>query len=483
MKRILLLVSIIFALTAGKNIHAQSAQCIDSSLIAPPVCPFIYAPVCGCNGVTYSNDCIAQKTDGVAIWTQGPCNSVGCQANFGYSILNNTVTFTDSSGSGISTWFWTFGDGGNSTLASPIYTYANPGTYNVCLVIVTTSGCTSTYCDSVTITGTTPCIDPALIDSFAICPAIYAPVCGCDGITYPNSCVAEKYAGVTSWTTGPCLVGGCQANFTFISTGNPNQYSFNDASTGGTITNWIWDFGDGNTSTMQNPIHTYSQPGTYNVCLGIVDNTGCIDTTCQTLTVVGVPCVDPNQIDSTVICTAIYAPVCGCNNVTYSNSCVAEFYGGVTSWTTGPCSTGGGCQADFGYIIGFNPLAVTFTDSSIVTNDSIVSWNWDFGDGTVSNQQNPGHIYAQSGTYTVCLTIVTASGCTDTLCIPITVSGGSNCTAGFTYNVGPTGNVTFTNQSTGAAPLTYVWDLGDGTNSNQQDPQHLYATGGVYSVC
>ena len=58
-----------------QNLHAQEG-CIDPSLIDPMAfCPFIYAPVCGCNNVTYDNSCLAMVTDGVTTWTSGPCSN------------------------------------------------------------------------------------------------------------------------------------------------------------------------------------------------------------------------------------------------------------------------------------------------------------------------------------------------------------------------------------------------------------------------
>ena len=130
----------------------------------------------------------------------------------------------------------------------------------------------------------------------------------------------------------------------------------------GTIVSYAWDFGDGNTSTVVNPTHTYAQNGTYTVTLTVTDNEGATDTNTTTATIAD---TEPN----------------------------ADFTGTPTS---GP-----------------EPLTVTFTDAS-TSYDGIVAWAWDFGDGNTSTEQNPTHVYAEAGLYTVNLTVYEADGDSDT---------------------------------------------------------------------
>jgi PKD repeat protein len=205
-------------------------------------------------------------------------------------------------------------------------------------------------------------------------------------------------------------IGGLSVNFTDLSVTN---------STTGVIS-WFWDFGDGNTSTQQNPTHNYATNGNYTVCL-IASNTCEADTTCSTVTV---SCLAPNAAFSDSI----------------------------------------------------NNLTVSFTDLSTQTP---TSWFWDFGDGNTSTQQNPSHTYAANGTYTVCLTATNTCG-SDSSCSSVIV----NCLAPNAAFSDSTNNLTvsFTDLST-QAPTSWFWDFGDGNTSTQQDPSHTYAANGTYTVC
>jgi PKD repeat protein len=219
-------------------------------------------------------------------------------------------------------------------------------------------------------------------------------------------------------------------------TGNPTYgyppltVNFTDLSTD-VVNTWEWDFGDGNTSDLQNPSNVYTEGGQYAVRLKI---TG------------------PGGSDSIV--KQNYIEV-------LFNAPTAEFIGTPTS--------------------GFAPLEVQFTDLSV---DSVSSWLWFFGDGEVAFVQNPLHTYEMAGTYTVTLQISGPGGSADMEKIDYITVYSTLIQADFVGD--PT---------TGQAPLmvdfsdlsegdvdTWEWDFGDGVSADVQNPSHEYTTTGSFTV-
>ena len=122
--------------------------------------------------------------------------------------------------------------------------------------------------------------------------------------------------------------------------------TFTDMSNETNIVSWVWSFGDGSASQLQNPTHSYNDNGTYTVCLTVEDDDGAIDTVCTEITVLNV-----NPI------------------------------------------------ADFDYIP-TNPTIldiITYNDNSSDSDGIIVNWTWDFDDGNTSHLQNPTHQYNEAG--------------------------------------------------------------------------------------
>ncbi len=212
------------------------------------------------------------------------------------------------------------------------------------------------------------------------------------------------------------------ASFSYIDQGQ-GTVDFTDQSTN-LPTSWLWDFGDGNTSTMQNPSHTYASPGMYTVCLTVSNISGS-DVVCLVLDI---------SIDVIPVASFTYA------------------------------DQGQG--------------AVDFTDQS--TNQP-TSWSWDFGDSNTSTEQNPSHTYASSGMYNVCLTATNSAG-SDTNCQMLDIEVVVAPVAAFIYTDQGQGAIDFSDQSTNQ-PTSWEWDFGDGNTSIMQNPSHTYASTGMYNVC
>ncbi len=212
----------------------------------------------------------------------------------------------------------------------------------------------------------------------------------------------------------------------------PLTVTFIDLSEG-KPTSWAWEFGDGGISSTQNPTHTYKVSGNFNVKLKVCNSNGC-DTDEQV-----------NLIDVASI-----------------GKCNPAFNVDKTS--------------------GFAPLNVKFTDLS--TGDP-TGWQWDFGDGDVSDKQNPSHEYKVAGVFSVELKITAKCG-TDALKQTnlITVEELPKPTAEF--NANPTSgfapiDVQFNNLSAGK-PSSFAWLFGDGGSSSKESPKYRYNIPGIYTV-
>ena len=302
---------------------------------------------------------------------------------------DNFIHFLDASNGDVISWSWDFGDGATSTEQNPSHLYSFHGDYFVGLYIETSDSCMDFY---------------------------------------------------EQWIT----VGPCRAGFQWYADGL--DVSFFDSSSLST-NNWSWDFGDGNTSAQQHPIHTYTASGDYNVCLTILTDKSCEDTYCDSVV------VKNNSISSCSASGLVNDASCygACDgDASAGSSGTAPF---TYSWSTGEttqlisnlcagrydCTVtdADGCMDGFTVTVN-EPAEVVasytyskskvkgkvtyhFSDASSGNPDA---WSWDFGDGSTSTEQNPDHQFSADGSYNVCLT-ASANSCEDIYCEIIEVGGGS----------------------------------------------------------
>lgn len=370
-----------------------------------------------------------------------------------------TISFTNtSSGTGTLSYLWNFGDGGTSTLLNPSHTYNTTGSFSVTLVVTSSTGCSNT----ITITN-------AVVINFVLASFTNAStVCVGNSISFtnttspvPTSVLWNFGDGTTSTVLNPTktyalpgtylvklvtYLGACSDSVThsitvfqkptasFSATNRtactpPLTVNFTNASTPGTVYNW--DFGDGNTSTLQNPSHTYTAYGSFNIKLVVTNNSGCSDSL---------------SLNNYVI---IQAPHVTINNLPKSD-----------------CA----------------PLTWTFS-STINSIDPVVSYFWDLGDGTTSTLPNPTNTY-NAGSYNIRLVITTAGGCTDTAYMPAGIIADTKPIANFSATPRDACakiNISFTNLSSGNV-TRWLWSFGDGATSTDPNPVHHYEDTGYFTI-
>jgi PGF-pre-PGF domain-containing protein len=315
------------------------------------------------------------------------------------------VQFNDTSSNMPTSWSWDFNNDGtiDSMTQNATYTYTRAGTYTVNLTATNSAG--------------------------------------------SNTVSKTKYITVTSGTVAPVAAFGSD-----VTTGAaPLMVKFLDISEN-EPTSWLWDFGDGSTSTVQNATHTYTAAGSYAVNLTVTNAAG----------------MHSSRLTDFVTVTAA------------TPSPVAFFTSNVQTGTA--------------------PLTVQFTDQSTGTP---TTWHWDFGDNSSTNAtvQNPVHSYAANGNYTVNLTVANAAGSsfhvtqnyvivgtavTPTVTATPTPTSGTPVIPVAAFKANKTEGdkplaVKFTDQSTNT-PTSWYWDFGDSSTSAEQNPVHTFSSTSTYTV-
>ncbi|MEP2025430.1 MAG: PKD domain-containing protein [Reichenbachiella sp.] len=367
-----------------------------------------------------------------------------------------TNTSTISSGS-LEDAFWDFGDGSSSDDYDPDFTFPDDGSFQVELTMTSDIGCENSANQSVTV--------------------------------HPNPTADFSFEEV-------CF--GSESEFTDVST-----------IASGSVDAYAWDFGDGASATDADPDYVYSDFGEYEVVLVVTSDQNCSDEISQLVTIYEMPVATFDAEDHCEEETLAFD-----NNSSISDGGIFytwNFGDGYQSTDSNPSHT---YASDGDYIVS---LTVESTDGSCVAEDiqtitvhnkpvagfnvenvclgedvefedtsdnggGLLSYAWDFGDGNSSTVTDPNHNYSAIESYDVTLEISTDEGCTDTFTDNVIVNPvpSTNFSA---ENVCENIEVSFTNLTTiSSSEINYSWDFGDGTNSTDINPRHLYDRKGVFTV-
>ncbi|MEO1384426.1 MAG: PKD domain-containing protein, partial [Bacteroidota bacterium] len=287
----------------------------------------------------------------------------------------------------------------------------------------------------------------------------------------------------------------------------------------GAVTGILWDLGNGDSSTLNNPVITYPTSGTYNIRLTVTDDNGCISTATESIAVFDGPTASFFTND------VLGCPphTVGFTNTSTGPASIASYvwdFGVSGSSSTLPSPTFtyndtgsyhvslmvedvNGCRDTLvrtDYIQVREPQAdfttsstqlcegerVIFMDASM-GDTTLVNWFWDFGDGNTAIGDTVQHTYTADGAYTVRLIIENVVGCRDTIerINFIQVSRGPNAafTLSSSADCAPFA-LALTNTSTATTfPIAgYAWDFGNGDTSNTLNPSVNYPIPGVYTV-
>ena len=415
---------------------------------------------------TYNIQLVAVSSAGCTATTTIPTQiSAGnVQSNFTPSpdtiCVNGTVSFTNTSAPTPTNSSWDFGNGSNSTLVNPLpVTYTTANTFRVKLTNIFGA-----------------CIDSVIKNVEVLNPP------------------------TANFTATPTT--GCDAVFTV---------NFSDQSTG--ASSWLWNFGDGGTSNLKNPVHTYQNYGSYTVSLQATNGGACSNMVTKSQFIqTAAPNIKLDSLNSRGCAPFTYTPSIIGNPIDGIKSYSWIFGDGATSTSANPAphlysnagvyvvkltiTTNGGCTAtaiDTVKVGTIKPVVtasanlpqvcvgnpVNFTGSATNNPDQ---WFWTFGDGGTSTQPNTSYTYKAPGNFTAILRAY-VQGCNDSAEVTVKVNP-PLAKFGYTYTCSSNNTPTFTFVDSSIGADTWLWDFGDGTTFNGQVPlPHTFTSGGpIYTV-
>lgn len=333
--------------------------------------------------VTAANGCSSSIVKNASI-TDAPF----VDFSFDDKCVSKAIQFTPAPGidfAEVVTWKWSFGDGSTAAIPDPQHMYSTPGNYTVILTIANTTGCENTISHAINIL-------PAPVASFRTS----APACS-----------------------------GYQVTFTDQSTVAV-----------GIIVRWEYDFGDGNSKTVNYPdnphvTHIYETNGAYNSILTVYTDDNCSASVIKTINIQSGPMA----------------------NFSNASSCL--------------------------------DAQVQFNDLS---QGNVISWAWDFADpgsltNNFSNLKNPTHVFQRTGDYLVTLRVENTNGCSDTVTRKVIIA--PKPSVDFSFYGGCAADTVHFNSSSyvnAATTASWQWQFGDNTTSKSADPYHIYSTPGNYNA-
>ncbi len=371
----------------------------------------------------------------------------------------------------IVSWHWDFGDGNGSLNQNPTYIYKEDGTYNISFKIIDDDGISSEKSMKIKV---------------------------------KNSLPKAKF---DHWPKEPCT----STNITFDDMSRDRD---------GEIIDIRWDFGDGHTSNLSTPIHSYEQDGEYEVTLTVTDDDDQSNTIMKAIHVRNRPpsanftlskkryesgdevkfIDNSDDVDGEIIkchwefgdgnhTTSVNPTHTYIKNKTYNvtlkvidddgaSSNISKF---ITIKNRAPI-------ADFSFNSTKHKTleVINFTDRSTDLDGEIVNWYWNFGDGNESTHPYPTHFYSDEGIYKINLTVFDDMGDRSSICKEVEIEN-RRPTVNFTWKPSVPKKNTRINFLDDSVDLDgsieeVCWDFGDGYDSKERNPTHVYDRTGTYSV-